>query len=139
VRIGLKPLAREDSDPELLALIVLAAGLVAVGGWVALGLGFPDCTLRAWTGIPCLTCGGTRCARALLEGDVWLALKWNPLVVVAAIAAAVFVVYAVVVTGFRWRRVRVWGLSRGERRGLLIGIFAVAGLNWGYLLWRFAG
>ncbi len=139
MRIGLKPLARQGADPELLALILLAAGAVAIGGWLAMGLGFPSCTLRSLTGIPCLTCGGTRCARALLEGDVGLALVWNPLVTVVVLAAGVFAIYAAVVTAFGWRRVRVWGLSRGERRFLVIGVFGVAAANWVYLISRFVG
>ncbi len=139
MRIGLKSPGPKGADPELLGLIVLGAGLVAVGGWLALGMGFPACTLRTFTGIPCLTCGGTRCARALMDGDVWLALAWNPLVTLSAVVAAVFLIYAILVTGFRLRRIRVWALSRGERRGLMVGIFGVAALNWGYLIWRFVG
>ncbi len=139
MRIGLKPLARKGQDPELLGLIVLGAGAAAVGGWLALGMGFPACTLRTLTGIPCLTCGGTRCARALMGGDVGLALVFNPLVVAAAFGAAIFMAYAAIVTAFGLRRLRVLGVSRGERRGLLIGIFALIGANWGYLIWRYLG
>jgi hypothetical protein len=46
----------------------------------------PACPLRAWTGIPCLTCGGTRAKVALAGGDVFAAFAANPLVTLAAIA-----------------------------------------------------
>ncbi|HQR47294.1 MAG TPA: DUF2752 domain-containing protein [Thermoanaerobaculia bacterium] len=60
-----------------LGLLVLspAARLVAPG--------LPPCFFHSVTGLPCPTCGGTRAALALLEGDVALALHLNPLVTAA--------------------------------------------------------
>ncbi len=72
-----------------------------------------------------------------MGGDFGLALVWNPLVAVGVVCAGIFVIYAALVAGFRLRRVRVWGLSRGERRGMVGVVFLAAGLNWGYLIWRF--
>lgn len=43
---------------------------------------FPPCAFRALTGLYCVGCGGTRCAHALLHGDVATALAMNPLLVV---------------------------------------------------------
>lgn len=46
----------------------------------------PACPLRAWTGIACLTCGGTRAMVALAGGDPVAAFRFNPLVTVSAAA-----------------------------------------------------
>ncbi|MGE6331687.1 DUF2752 domain-containing protein [Stenotrophomonas sp. NPDC077659] len=44
---------------------------------------FPPCAFRALTGLYCVGCGGTRCAHALLHGDVTTALAMNPLLVIS--------------------------------------------------------
>ncbi len=53
---------------------------------------FPDCMLRTATGIKCFLCGGTRCARELLGGNIAKAFYYNPFVVLCALAAAVWYV-----------------------------------------------
>jgi len=45
----------------------------------------PSCFFRELTGFPCVTCGGTRAAVALLSGDFAGALHANPLVAAAVI------------------------------------------------------
>ena len=52
----------------------------------ALAAGAPSCPFHAVTGIPCLTCGGTRTLLALARLDPGAALAWNPLVALAAAA-----------------------------------------------------
>lgn len=59
-------------------------GLGAIAAWLALGLldakvPMPKCAFRAWTGLYCPGCGGTRAARALLSGDLIGALRQNAL------------------------------------------------------------
>lgn len=65
-----------------LALLWAAAAALAVAGapwlpWIARAM--PPCALHSLTGIPCLTCGSTRAALALTQGDWTLALALNPL------------------------------------------------------------
>ncbi len=48
--------------------------------WTA---GLPPCFFHRVTGLPCLTCGGTRAALALLSGDLAGAFHANPLVAAA--------------------------------------------------------
>jgi hypothetical protein len=61
------------------ALSLLAAAPFALG----LATRLPFCFFREITGLPCLTCGGTRAVLALLAGDLGGALHANPLVSVA--------------------------------------------------------
>ena len=87
----------------------------------------PVCPLHAMTGVPCPTCGATRAALSLMDGDVVAALAWNPLV---ALAAAGFLVGGV--TAPLWLpRLRgrkpppVW---------FRVGVPLVLGANWLYLV-----
>lgn len=69
--------------------IVLSAHLSS-----AVNFQLPKCGLKAATGVPCPTCGGTRALRALALFDVSGALKWNPIVTVAALASlAIFILW----------------------------------------------
>ena len=74
--------------------VLLLWGAVACGivlFWPALpGLArfLPRCPFKELTGLPCLGCGSTRAALALLRGDVGAALGANPL---AALGGILFV------------------------------------------------
>jgi hypothetical protein len=72
-------------------LIFLACVLAAIG--IALTLGafqitLPACSLKRMTGIPCAFCGGTRCLQELGHLHFVEAFWLNPLVTIAALAAA---------------------------------------------------
>ncbi len=88
-----RPLAGREVDHERLWLSVALAGAALVVLWVAAGheeLPHVICPFRHLTGIPCVTCGGTRAVLALTRGEVQAAFLWNPLVAVFAIAALVW-------------------------------------------------
>ncbi|MGC1480392.1 MAG: DUF2752 domain-containing protein [Chthoniobacterales bacterium] len=136
MRLALVRPTRAAGNPEALGLVVLLGAMVGGALWLGLGLGTPACTLRTFTGIPCLTCGGTRSARALLGGDVGLAFAMNPGVAVALIAAGVFVVYAAAVLAFRLPRLRVRDVGKNSRIVLLVLLALLLGGNWAYLFWR---
>lgn len=46
----------------------------------------PACPFRAWTGVPCLSCGGTRALVALAQGETLAAFASNPLVAAGVVA-----------------------------------------------------
>jgi len=63
-----------------LALLALSPLAPALAG------SLPECFFRRLTGVPCLTCGGTRAVLALLAGNLPAALQANPLVTAALVA-----------------------------------------------------
>lgn len=84
------------------------------------------CILMRWTGIPCPSCGGTRCLAACGRLDFGAAFAWNPLVALAAFAL------------LGWSALALVDPRCAEKvRALLTGRrLAVAGaLNWLYLCW----
>ena len=56
----------------------------------------PSCFVRRWTGLLCPGCGGTRCAKRLLQADLPGALAMNPLVVLLALLATAWLLHAAV-------------------------------------------
>jgi energy-converting hydrogenase Eha subunit C len=75
-------------EKQLLLLWGAAAGGILLLGWALPGLApfLPRCPFKELTGLPCLSCGSTRTALALLRGDVGTALQANPLAAVLGIA-----------------------------------------------------
>lgn len=72
-----------------IALGALAALPLAVGaGWLLRHLPglAPPCPLKAWTGLPCLGCGSTRCLMALTQGRWAEAFHWHPALALLAFA-----------------------------------------------------
>jgi len=64
-------------------LLGVPAGLLALKLLDAAGLRLPPCLFRQATGWPCATCGLTRMARALAEGDLPAAFHWHPVAAAA--------------------------------------------------------
>ena len=125
-----------ELDAELIWLCVTVATAATGAIWFALRLPVPQCTFRALTDLPCVTCGATRAAMALLQGDLFAAWRSNPLVFVAIAAVLIFDLYALAVLLARARRLRVAFPARRMRAALAaIGSAAVL-LNWIYLLRR---
>jgi hypothetical protein len=89
-----------DRRPSIRWLVGLAGPLglavVAVG---AAGDGPPLCPIRRCTGHACPGCGMTRALGALVRGDVELALRYHPLVVL--VGAQLLALWAIAVAG-RW-------------------------------------
>ena len=69
------------------ALTILGAALgCALLAWAVgrLHIQPPPCRFRELFGIPCLTCGGTRCALALAAGRLGEAFRWHALLALLA-------------------------------------------------------
>jgi hypothetical protein len=114
-------------------VLVLGAGLAAV--WIRLGFPIPVCYFRQWTGLPCPTCGATRMARALLDGDIGAALAWNPLLFLVLAGVAV---WAVASTTGRALGLPNWQVRLRPREQLILRVAVVATLlsGWLYLILR---
>jgi hypothetical protein len=92
------------------------------------------CLFRRWTGLPCLTCGGTRACAALAAGDVVEAFRQQPLVSALLTAGTVAgAVHSLLLVRGRRLTVRI---SAGERRLLLLAAIILAAANWLYLFRR---
>jgi hypothetical protein len=115
----------------ILAAFALVGGL-AVRFLHLDGLGITLCTFKAATGIPCMTCGGTRTLALLARGNLAGALAMNPLV-----AAAFFVLVPWALADLvLWTRGRSLGLNLGPRARSVAVVSGVVVLvvNWGYLI-----
>ncbi|MGH8048768.1 MAG: DUF2752 domain-containing protein [Chthoniobacterales bacterium] len=136
MKIGALRTPDSRHDPEILWLLVL--GTMGVAGLVSLQLGvrMQRCLFHDLTGLPCPTCGGTRCLRNLIEGNFESALAWNPLVFLAAIACAIFMLYAITVVCFRLPRLRLKCVSRRQSWLICAGGALLLATNWIYLIWR---
>jgi len=121
-------------DHELVWLAVSIAALVGGAVWLGLHLPTLRCPFLAVTGYPCLTCGATRCAITLLNGNFSAAWHWNPLALVALCGVAIFDIYAAIVLLTRAPRLRLIDWSRAEKNAVRVAVVAVIAVNWIYLL-----
>lgn len=114
-----------------MAALLLIAGLLGFLHW----RGESVCLFHRLTGLPCLTCGSTRAACALLSGDWRGALRVQPLAVVfGGLASVVFGAYSVCLLFLG--RVPTLRMTPGERCAGVGILVALAVLNWFYLVWR---
>jgi hypothetical protein len=134
MRFEWRSLRAGEPDHELIWLSVTIAGAALMWCWLTLALPWPRCTFHALTGLPCVTCGATRAALSLLQGDPAAAWRLNPLVTVAIGGVAVFDIYAAAVLAARSKRFRLRLPSAASRRVFVSGLAAVALINWVYLL-----
>jgi Protein of unknown function (DUF2752) len=130
-------LERKEVDYEL---VWLSASLVSLGmavAWFTLGLPWPVCVFHQLTGLPCLTCGMTRCGIEFFHGHFFAALKWNPLVFAFLWGVIAFDLYALAAIALRRPRLRILFRQAEKKyaRGVLVAVLA---LNWFYLVshWR---
>ncbi|MEY2483160.1 MAG: hypothetical protein QOK24_1688 [Verrucomicrobiota bacterium] len=81
-----------------------------------------------------MTCGATRCTIAILHGDVFGALRWNPLALAALCGVAAFDLYAIIVLASGGSRLRIVDWTAAEKNATRIAVVALIALNWIYLL-----
>jgi hypothetical protein len=138
VRFELREVPRGSFDGEL---AVAAVGLVMLVGVVALRVlpesCVPDrpCTFHQVTGKPCLTCGGTRAARALGHFRFAESLSHNPLVALWLIVALPHALWVAAARIWHLPRPRVRCERRGEKWALAALLLLIVAANWAYLIW----
>lgn len=101
--------------------LIIGARIVEV-----LSLPLPRCTFRTLTGLPCLSCGTTRCLTALSHFDLPRAFHFNPLATCIALA-----LFASPLSLLFHGSVHLG--ARGMKCGTAIGLAAVMA-NWAYLV-----
>lgn len=129
-----RPLAPQETDHELVWLLVSLGGFIAGALWFAARLPLPHCVFHELTGWPCLTCGATRAAVQFLQGHFAASFLYNPLAFLAYGGLTLFDVYALGVLLTRGRRFRLGNFSRAEKHWIRWGVALVLGVNWVYLL-----
>ncbi len=125
-----------ELDHELLWTAVLIGMAAAVVAWhLTAPLLLPPvlCPLKTATGVPCVTCGGTRAALSLMHGRPFAALRWNPLVALALAAVVPYVLYAASVTLLRRPRLRL-RFSDPDRARLRAAVLLLLAANWIFLI-----
>ena len=127
-----------EIDHELMWLTVSVLSLTAAALWLTLRLPWPTCVFHELTGLPCVTCGMTRCAIQFFHGHFFAALQWNPLVFAFLCGATAFDVYAFIVLVTRAPRLRIHFSTPRTKTFVRVTIISALLLNWTYLLmhWR---
>jgi hypothetical protein len=126
----------EHSRPKSPVHIIwggLAILLMAAGGLARNHLqGLPECVFKDITGIPCLTCGGTRSIAALSRFDFVGSFVFNPLAMVSALTAILFSL--LILLGMIFKRAFNLSLTAAEARVLRYSAGATIVANWLYLI-----
>ncbi|MBI4911738.1 MAG: DUF2752 domain-containing protein [Acidobacteria bacterium] len=91
----------------------------------------PSCAFHRWTGLPCLSCGLTRCLQALARGDLGGAFHWHP------VGAALVLLSPVAAIWDLWRAIRgrPWP-PLPAHWGWRAGVAAALALAWAFQLFR---
>jgi hypothetical protein len=138
MRLCVQRLAPGEIDHELVWLSVSLASLGLAAVWLTVGLPWPRCVFHDLTGLPCITCGMTRCGIQFFHGHLLAALKWNPLVFVALCSLTAFDLYAFATLAARGPRLRICLDTQKAKTFVRIALISTLALNWIYLLlhWR---
>jgi hypothetical protein len=138
MRFRVQRLAPDELDHELIWLSVSVVSLGLAAAWLTVGLPWPRCTFHEITGLPCVTCGMTRCGIQFFHGHFLAALKWNPLVFVFLCGIAVYDLYAFTTLATRAPRLRVCFQRPIAKTFGRMSVISALALNWIYLLihWR---
>jgi hypothetical protein len=134
MQVSCRHLGSNESDHELIWLTVSLGSLGIAALWFSLGLPWPRCVFHELTGVPCVSCGMTRCGIQFFHGHFLAALKWNPLVFAVLCGVTAFDVYAFAVVTTRAPRFRIVFRSQTEKQYARTIVIASLALNWVYLL-----
>lgn len=134
IRLATMTDTHDEFDHEMVwgtisLLVLLAARFFPLGT-----APMPACVFLAITGLPCPSCGMTRCFMAMSRLDFWTAWRMNPLGTALFVAMVCYAVYALIVVVGRLPRVRIEFASVWELRALLAAAVLLFAVNWAYLL-----
>jgi len=123
--------ARERRALAWLWLIAALSAIALRPFWLALAGTAPVCAWHRLTGLPCLTCGGTRAAVAFLHGELPTAFAWNPLVTLAGL---LFLVGGLAAPLWARRGGPLPRIPNPLPRSWRLAVLALVGANWLYLV-----
>ncbi len=96
LRLIRRPAFPGELNHELVWPAASVAGAAFAWGWFLSGLRLPECVFMRLTGLPCLGCGGTRCARDLVRLDLGQAFLHHPGFFLVVVAAALWTAYSAI-------------------------------------------
>lgn len=96
LRLIRRPAYPGELNHELVWPAAFVAAALFAWGWFLSGLQLPQCIFMRLTGLPCLGCGGTRCARNLVHLDFGQALLFHPGFFLVVTMATLWTVYSAV-------------------------------------------
>ena len=130
MHLTLKKRASGDIVFGLIYGTITILALIAVRFLPVLEL-MPSCVFRAFTGIPCPTCGATRSLVHLANGNLSASFGMNPAIALLMFAALLMFVYDVA-TLFSGSRISL-SLTPREATLMRAGAVVVLLANWAYL------
>ncbi|MBS1127914.1 MAG: hypothetical protein H6Q97_430 [Nitrospirae bacterium] len=130
MHLTLKKRASGDIVFGLIYGTIAILALIAVRFLPVLEL-MPSCVFRAFTGIPCPTCGATRSLVHLANGNLSASFGMNPAIALLMFAALLMFVYDVA-TLFSGSRISL-SLTPREATLMRAGAVVVLLANWAYL------
>lgn len=96
LRLIRRPACPGELNHELVWPAAFLSGAGLAWAWFLSGLQLPQCVFIRLTGLPCLGCGGTRCARHLVRLDFGQAFLFHPGFFLVVLAATLWTVYSAV-------------------------------------------
>ena len=126
-----RPATKEERQLALLWLVAAASALALRPLWLTMTPLLRPCVFRSLTGFPCPTCGTTRAATAILEGNLIAAFTANPLAAAAGLLFVVGAPLAVLWAIARWPLPELPSPLPGWIR---IGAFTIIAANWIYVI-----
>jgi Protein of unknown function (DUF2752) len=134
MQFRVRRLAQGEVDHELIWLSASVSSVILAAAWLAIGLPWPVCIFHELTGLPCVTCGMTRCAIQFFHGQFAAALKWNPLIFTLLCGVIAFDLYAFATLTLRVPRLRIHVSTKRANTFLRVSVISAIALNWIYLL-----
>lgn len=133
IRLVRRPAFPGELNHELVWPLAFLGGATAAFLWFQTGWHLPDCLFFDLTGLPCLGCGGTRCARHLSQGHLLEAFFFHPGFFLLVVAGALWTLHSSVFWLRRdTLRLRLAVDEAGERH-LRWGLLGLAVAHW---LWQ---
>lgn len=96
LRLIRRPAFPGELNHELVWPLGFLGSLAAGWAWFQAGWQLPGCLFMKWTSVPCLGCGGTRCARRLAALDPAGAFLYHPLFSLVVLGLALWTIWSAV-------------------------------------------
>lgn len=132
IRLTRRPPFPGEWNHELIWPLLLLAGIAGGWGFFYLGLETPGCIFHGITHLPCLGCGGTRCARALTQLNFWDAFKFHPAFFIAFIIAVHWTIYSAIFWLRRDTMCLRFSIQEGRRNKLTLFAIIFVAMHWAW-------